>query len=296
MRAIQAQVGSLPVQRFETDVHFDCPKCGKLARTAVAVPEPPWGASDKIFEQTSDGPTEVECNECMHVFAAYVFNSGGGCDVTLDDFANVDVHADQAFFSPPEDGDWLDTGLPDDPHIVFMDSYHHTGDILADHGGEDGGHLINRMVFSQLVGALEAYLGDTLIKAVMQKPEALTRLLTADRDLNKEKYTLAEIAGQPDLIRDKVAAYLRSIIYHNLAKVDFLYSAALQVRILVNEEDNAKLIQAINHRHDCVHRNGRDKDGNRLTVFTKEHVQSVADLMRKVVDRVEVEVWGEPDF
>lgn len=51
--------------------------------------------------------------------------------------------------------------LPDDPFTIFMDSYHHTGDMLADFGGNGGHHLLNRMIFSHQVTALEAYLGDT---------------------------------------------------------------------------------------------------------------------------------------
>ena len=156
--------------------------------------------------------------------------------------------------------------------------------------------MIHRMVFAQQVSALEAYLGDTLIKGVQAKPDALTRLVAADKDLNAEKFTLADIAGNPGLLGEKVAAYLRTILYHNLAKVDFLYRTALNVRVLGDKADNGLLLQAIKHRHDCVHRNGMDKDGNRLTVFTKAYVQRVADAMRILVDRIEAEVLGPPAF
>ncbi len=205
------------------------------------------------------------------------------------------LSADMAFFSPEED-EWLDNEVAADPHAIFVDSFNKTGEILATHGGEDGGHLINRMVFAQQVSALEAYLGDTLIKAVQAKPEALARLVAADKDLNAEKFTLADIAANPGLLGEKVAAYLRAILYHNLAKVDFLYRTALDVRVLGDKANNALLLQAIRHRHDCVHRNGMDKDGNHLTVFTKAHVQDVANAMRTLVDRIETEVWGTPVF
>jgi len=283
------------LQRFETDVQFECPACGKLARTAVGIPEPNWDAAEKMSELTSDDHTEVICNECEAAFPAYVYNSAGNCDVTLDDYPDTHVSADMAFFSPEED-EWLDKEVAADPHVIFMDSFRETGEILIAHGGEDGGQLINRMVFAQQVSALEAYLGDTLIKGVQAKPDALTRLVAADKDLNAEKFTLADIAGNPGLLGEKVAAYLRTILYHNLAKVDFLYRTALNVRVLGDKADNGLLLQAIKHRHDCVHRNGMDKDGNRLTVFTKAYVQRVADAMRILVDRIEAEVLGPPAF
>ncbi len=53
---------------------------------------------------------------------------------------------------------------------------------------------------------------------------------------------------------------------------------------------------AVRYHHDCVHRNGIDKSGTRLMVFTKEYVQETADLMRAFVDRIERGVHGEPPF
>ncbi len=75
-----------------------------------------------------------------------------------------------------------------------------------------------------------------------------------------------------------------------------MYRTALDVRVLGNKADNALLLQAIRHRHDCVHRNGMDKEGGQLTVFTKTHVQDVANAMRTLVERIETEVWGTPVF
>ena len=40
-------------------------------------------------------------------------------------------------------------------------------------------------------------------------------------------------------------------------------------------------------RHDCVHRNGFDKEGNELKVFTKEFVQDAADLIKAFVEGIE---------
>jgi len=40
-------------------------------------------------------------------------------------------------------------------------------------------------------------------------------------------------------------------------------------------------------RHDCVHRNGFDRDGNELMVFTKAFVQDTADLIKVFVENIE---------
>ena len=134
---------------------------------------------------------------------------------------------------------------------------------------------------------MEAYLADRLIKEIEADPGALRHLLDQDDDLAKEKFTLAEISKDPALVERKVREHLRSIQYHNLAKVDVLYNIALGIRILKGGNDKPSLFKAVMLRHDCVHRNGFDKDGNELNVFTKTFVQDTADLIKVFVERIE---------
>jgi hypothetical protein len=187
----------------------------------------------------------------------------------------------------PEPDEWVDYSVPDDPFTIYMSSYHHTGDLLADHGSDSGGHLVNRMIFSHQITAMEAYLGDRLINEIEVDAGAFQRLLGQDEDLAKEKFTLAEISKNPAFVERKVREHLRSIQYHNLAKVDVLYKIALDIRILSLANDKPSLFKAVMLRHDCVHRNGFDKDGNELVVFTKTFVQDTADLIKDFVERIE---------
>lgn len=190
----------------------------------------------------------------------------------------------------PEPDDWLNYAAPENPYRIFMHSYHQTGDLLADHGRPHGNFLLNRMVFSHQVTALEAYLGDTLIKEVMGDDDALQRLLATADELVHTKLTLAEVFKSPDLVHTTVRMYLRDVLYHNLGKVNVLYKIALGFHIIELTKDKSSLYKAISLRHDCVHRNGFDKDGNELKVFTKEFVQGTADLVKEFVDNIEKSV------
>lgn len=187
----------------------------------------------------------------------------------------------------PAPEEWTDFAIPADPFTVFMDSYHHTGDLLADIGKDDGSYLINRLIFSHQVTALEAYLGDTLWNVVASDADAMQRLIDGDDELSKQKYTLAEIRKEPVLVERKVREYLRSILYHNLAKVDVLYSIALGVEILNLTNKKADLFRTVMLRHDCVHRNGFDKDGLQLSTFTREFVSETAHVIRSFVECIE---------
>ena len=51
-------------------------------------------------------------------------------------------------------------------------------------------------------------------------------------------------------------------------------------------ENNEKVDEAVRLRHDCVHRNGRDKDGIELTVFTKEYFIGVGVILSKLAHNI----------
>jgi hypothetical protein len=241
----------------------------------------------------SDDQIEIMCPRCKECFSAYCYTNYGSCDITLDDHPDTKVQADPPFYSAPEEDDWANYDAPDDPNAVFMDTYHHTGELLAEHGGE-GAHLLNRMIFAQQVSSLEAYLADTLINTTMDNEKALQHLLASDTDLAKEKFTLAQIVSEPEFVKIKVRSYLRSIVYHNMPKVRALYKVACDIDIfeLLGDVRKEKLFKAIELRHDCVHRNGRDKDGQRLEVFTKAYVQEIADIMKSLVGDIENKIHG----
>lgn len=194
----------------------------------------------------------------------------------------------------PEPENWLDYDVPPNPFTVFMDSYHHTGDLMAEIGKDDGRYLVNRLIFSHQITALEAYLGDTLLNAVASDPVAMQRLIDGDDDLSKQKFTLAEIRKEPELVERKVREHLRTVLYHNLAKVDALYGIALGVRILSLTDKKAELFRAVMLRHDCVHRNGFDKDGLELSTFTREFVRETADMIRSLVENIDRAIRERP--
>ena len=84
------------------------------------------------------------------------------------------------------------------------------------------------------------------------------------------------------------------MLYHNLGKVDVHYRIALGIRILPLASDKDSLMRAIILRHDCVHRNGYDKQGNKLNNFTRAYVTATALQIRQFVQAIETEVTTRP--
>ncbi|WP_372168529.1 hypothetical protein [Xanthomonas axonopodis] len=183
--------------------------------------------------------------------------------------------------------DWLNHDAPSDPYIIFINSYRETSDLLTKHGEAHGTSLLNRMIFSNQITALEAYLCDTLINQIKVNDGSLERLIAEANELADAKFTLSEIYKSPTIVSDTAIEYLRSVLYHNLAKVDVLYKIALGIKILKLSDDTKSLFKAVSLRHDCVHRNGFKKDGSQHTVFTKTYVETTGDLISKFVERIQ---------
>lgn len=77
-------------------------------------------------------------------------------------------------------------------------------------------------------------------------------------------------------------------MWHNIETASALYNKAFEVDILAMfGNDTPTVLKAIEHRHDCVHRNGRDRDGKELDVFTNQYVAQIGQLLYRVASQIE---------
>lgn len=276
------------MQTFQSHISFLCPACDKMSSGPVAIPEPDWSAAESSSDLNSEGQIYVTCTECDQEFPAYVENSAGNVHIKFDDHPNIRVSADDAFYSS-EEGLWPEPEIPSDPWSVFGGLRSEVHVWLKDHGDEYGGALINRMLFASLISGLEAFLSDTLLKAVSERKETQLRLVKHDKDVLAMKFTLAEVLDKPNLVIETITTHLRDISFHNLPRVNALYRAALDIDFfnMLEKEEVAALNKAVELRHHVVHRNGRDKDGNLLENFTPTYVKSVLDLTASLVQKLD---------
>jgi hypothetical protein len=284
-------MGWLAMQRFESWVQFECPACKNQVQTIVEVPEPNY-AAEPGSDTTTDGEVSICCPDCSAELKGLAHSSPHYCTIALHDFPATNVDADPPKYSP--DVDWIDYETPNDPHNEFIVSLAHTEGMLVEHGDKigDGIHIANRMVFAARIGALEAYLSDTIINLVVASPPALSRLLTSNADFAREKFTLQQINANPDLVKSKVLSNLHELTWHNLPKVREIYKSVLKLDLfeILGRVDKDTILQAIEYRHDCVHRNGFNKNKELLDVFTKKYVTEIKQILERLVGKIEEEV------
>jgi hypothetical protein len=274
---------------YKCDISFVCPMCAHNVFDRVDVPEPHWMA-DRASDITAEDDIDLQCLKCDNEFSAHVFNSGGDCDIALHDFPDVTINAGLAFYDGPDSDDWDEPEPPENAFSVFLGSHNETSAMLRENSMPlSGSNLMFRMLFAHQISAMEAFLADTAINEVNSKPEAMDRLLKEDKDLMKEKFDLAQIAADPNIVRKTVIEHLRSLMYHNLGRVNALYGTVFKMNLfrLLDKDEVDTLMQAILYRHDCVHRNGYTKEGDKLTVFTPEYVSKILFITHKLVDAIE---------
>src|SRR5690348_638773 len=191
------------MQQFESRVHFHCPACHADNTLNVPVPEFDF-AVESMADLSSEGQTELWCEFCETEFPASVWCSSSYCQFTLDDHPNIVITGDAPFFSQADDDYWIDYDPPEDPFGICVITLDQMRTLVTDEPThKDDPQLLNRMVLSQSVTALETYLFDTLVRRIFADRSLISRLLERDKHINQEKFTLRALAANEKLLRSE---------------------------------------------------------------------------------------------
>lgn len=269
-------------------VDFDCPKCGTHCSGELGVPYPDFSA-DRSRDMGVSETHDWCCENCGEDFEVETFSEMFGTSANLVDSDNpVSV---QELDEPEPPDDYVP---PHDVHAEFAKSQIELQEVLwATTDPFLEGKLppppnaLVRMVFSQLVAVLEAYLADRLHREAIDRPKVKLRLVRGANMLKTQTITLHEAIADPGLAERRFAETIKSVLYHDFGDVEHLYEIAFRASTVFPSDDNRKELEAAAKlRHHCVHRNGKDKDGNPQSISAKD-VESVAKAMRELVEHIE---------
>lgn len=139
-----------------------------------------------------------------------------------------------------------------------------------------------RLLYVNVIFALETYLSDTFISAVANEKELMRKYVESAPEFKVEKFTLAEVFNARESIEAKVKSTLVDIVWHNFGKIKPMYKDTLGVNF---PDDMGDLHRSILIRHDIVHRNGKKKDGGDIVIATKsitDLIQAASALVRDI--------------
>lgn len=141
-----------------------------------------------------------------------------------------------------------------------------------------------RLLYANVITALETYLSDAFINTVMNKPKLMRRFIETTPELQSEKVSLSEVFKAVEGIKRKAYKYLNDVVWHHLKRVKPMYRATLGIEFSPNSE---ALFRAISTRHDIVHRNGKTKEGEEILISQKEVANLIGEV-EKFVQHIEM--------
>lgn len=269
-----------PIANFVV-LRFKCPECGHDNETdALYVPVPDFTAENHSDSCNSED-YEHECPNCGHLFEITLNNGMYGGDGKITDV---------------EDGLSVEEEFPDneDDYEEYKSTFfdEHVKDTIEvldkiDVLDERSRKLLYRTLYANVISSMEAYLSDRLIQKVMSSEETKRKFVEGFKDYKDEKIVVSDVFKHLENLDSRIIKTLREIIYHNLPRVKNIYNSVLGInlgeKIVISD-----LMKCIGIRHDIVHRNGKDKEGN-LQDISKEDVLELAEKVSKFIGSIEYE-------
>ena len=262
-----------------------CPHCGR--KQWISVTPPMANLEADTHRESSNSSFEQDvCDYCGFVFDIDLNTGIGGGDGGIVNIPTNHLLEYNDYFDEDDDF-WED--IPESVYTDFLDP--HVKDIaitldkidVLDEGARE---ILYRSLYAGLIGAFEAYLSDTLISKVMGNNEYKKRFVQNSKQMQETKFSLSQFYKVQDELDKKVIARLQEIIYHNLAVVSKHYKGVLNVEF----KPYSDLAKSVSIRHDIVHRNGKDKKGNSVTV-TKEDVKELAKQVSDFIKDIEKQIF-----
>lgn len=145
-----------------------------------------------------------------------------------------------------------------------------------------------RLLYVNVITALETYLSDAFINSVVPSSKLMRRFVETTPEFQMEKIALADVFKAMEEIEGKAKAYLVDLVWHHLDRVKPMYRATLDIEF---PADAAEIFRAVATRHDIVHRNGRTKDGDEINV-TKGDIEALITTVERFVQHIDKQISG----
>jgi hypothetical protein len=142
-----------------------------------------------------------------------------------------------------------------------------------------------RLLYANVVTALETYLSDTFINTVMANQRLMRRFVETTPEFGKRTVPYNSVLRHAEEVPTEVKRYLLDVVWHNLAKVQAMYRDTLEIDFGATIKNVARAIPV---RHDIVHRNGKRKDGMPVFVSVAE-VEQLIHHVRELVTAIDAE-------
>lgn len=246
------------------------------------------------FHENYENPAERTPYESAE--GGYIWIWGGPYDAReeIDEYFHeyaIDSAIDSAVDEIQQDGlfEWAPAEEPGDydeylidaisgiteAHHNFTDSILDIEKLLKTDINSEVACNFYRLLYVNIITALETFLSDAFVTHVMGDKEVFRKFVKSNPDFQKQQLPLSQILEEAEKLESTVKKYLVEIVWHNLSKVSKMYRNTLGVKF---PHDLGDIYRAILQRHDIVHRNGKNKDGEELIVSKQDVLELISQV------------------
>ena len=173
----------------------------------------------------------------------------------------------------------------DDPLRLLEDRIGKIEDVLDWNNDPNTSELVHQMVHSSLIAALEAFLADTMAFWVRTDKGVLRQFTSKNKDFKGRQLTLDQLFERIEKLDQEVEIYLQEMLWHRLDKIRPMMMTGLGIAF----PDIGELMKEVLVRHDIVHRAGRTKNGEFVSVSSADAIR-VRDAVRRFAQTIVAEL------
>lgn len=163
-------------------------------------------------------------------------------------------------------------------YYVFITNIENIEKLLKiDINDESTKQVMYKMLYANIITAMETYLGDAFINTTFKSDEFITNFANNYEDTKNRKVSVSEALRGTKYLFNIITDDMQNILYHNLPKVKNIYKFTLGVEF---PKDIGKLMENISIRHDIVHRNGKNKRNDEIEL----NKDGIIKLKEKIVE------------
>ena len=144
-------------------------------------------------------------------------------------------------------------------------------------------NLVNKLLYVNIITALESFLSEAFMYTLSLKHEYLVKFVENSKAYSSEKICLAAIFNELEKIEERVKTDLVNMVWHRLDKVGPYYSCTFGITF--NKHLLPRLFQAIEKRHDIIHRNGMSKDQVQIAIL-QDDITDLTNLVAQFAEEI----------
>ncbi|KAB0669050.1 hypothetical protein F6V30_14545 [Oryzomonas sagensis] len=143
-----------------------------------------------------------------------------------------------------------------------------------------------RLLYANVISAMETYLSDTIKKQVLTR-ESIRRRFVQTNEAFKEKIVVQDIFRKLEGLNEEIVQVIDMMSFHNLDKTTGLYKSVLDTHF--PNTSMVDLKKAVEARHDIVHRNGKTTQG-KVVEMNMQDVERLVELVDATIQHIDKQI------